>query len=149
MQEPEITNQNEVEEPVNVMDAWNYLHQKMWEQVELERWYAEKFGKEFTLDHPEKIFGPNALKTPWDKEFVPVEEAFVPDELQVATMEVSENISVLDLGQVIETVLPEPPTGWDVVDTSIPEDEQSQIVEPVVEVKPKSKSKPNSKKKKD
>jgi len=146
MQDPETTSQNEtVEEPVNYMDAWNYLHQKMWEQVELERQYAERFDKEFTLDHPEKIFGPNALKTPWDKD-CPAEE-LTPEEFLLATLKTTETIVALDLGQVIEAVLPEPPIvfvpqGWEVVETSVPEEEQ-----PVAEVKPKAKSK--SKKKKD
>jgi hypothetical protein len=147
MQEPELT-VNETAEIENLMDAWNYLHQKMWEQVELEKMTAERFKKEFTLDHPEKIFGSNALKTPWDNEVVPVVEAYFPEELQVATMEVSEFIAALDLSQVIDSVIPELPQGWDIVDTSIPEDEQTPV-EPVAEVKPKAKSKHKSKKKKD
>jgi hypothetical protein len=145
MQDPEITSQIEetVEEPVNYMDAWNYLHQKMQEQVELERQYAERFDKEFTLDTPEKIFGPNALKTPWDKDR-PVEE-LTPEEFTFAMMETTDGVSSLDLGRIVEDVLSEPPIvfvpqGWEVVDTSVPE-------EPVAEVKPKTKSK--SKKKKD
>ena len=141
MQDPEITSQIQTEEtPVNFMDAWNYLHQKMHEQVELERQYAERFDKEFTLDTPEKIFGENALQTPWDESY-PLEEV-TPEEFLFATLETTDGMSTLDLNQIVEDVLSEPPQGWDVVDTSVPVEE-----EPIAEIKPKSKSK--SKKKKD
>lgn len=141
MQETEITSQIETEEtPVNVMDAWNYLHRKMQEQVELEQWYAERFDKEFTLDTPEKIFGENALQTPWDENY-PVEEV-TPEEFLMATLETTDGIAALNLSQITEDVLSEEvPQGWDVVDTSV------VVEEPVAEVKPKAKAK--SKKKKD
>lgn len=141
------SNEPTVEEPVNVMDAWNYLHQKMWEQVELERWYAEKCGKEFTLDHPEKIFGPNALKTPWDKAEPLPEQEGSTEELNVATLQIEEDIIFLELGKMLDDI--EPPIGWDVVDTSVPEEPQPEVVEPVAEEKPKAKPKSKSKKKKD
>ena len=142
MQEPEITSQIEetVEEPVNYMDAWNWLHQKMQDQVELERQYAERFDKEFSLDTPEKIFGENALQTPWDENYQT--EEVTPEEFLFATLETTDGISSLDLNQIVEDVLSEPPQGWGVVDTSVPVEE-----EPVAESKPKAKSK--SKKKKD
>jgi hypothetical protein len=136
MQDHEITSQIEdtVEEPVNYMDAWNWLHQKMQEQVELERQYAERFDKEFTLDTPEKIFGENALQTPWDENY-PLEEV-TPEEFLFATLEATEEMSSLDVNRIVEDVLSEPPQGWDVVDTSVPIEE-----EPVTKTKPKSKSK--------
>jgi hypothetical protein len=103
MKNPEIT--AEPTEPENVMDAWNYLHQKMWEQVELEKWKAERFGTEFTLDHPEKIFGSNALKTPWDGEALPPRENIIPEELQIATVEANmEDVSTMSLSQVVDSL---------------------------------------------